>query len=78
MLKLILLHILLRSVGIGSTVIYVDSIRPFFDPNNEMADASNRATRQDNITIISQESKVGAIATCLVTTSRNSYISRYY
>ena len=34
-----------------------------------MEDATKRATRQDNITIISQESKVGAIGTCLVTTA---------
>ena len=58
-----------KTVGIGSTVFYVDSIRPFFDPTNEMENASNRATRQDNVTIISQDSKVGAIATCLVTLS---------
>ena len=59
----------IKTVGIGSTVIYVDSVRPFFDPDNEMEDATRRASRQDNITIISQESKVGAIATCLVTTA---------
>ena len=59
----------IKSVGIGSTVIYVDSVRPFFDPVNEMADATKRATRQDNITIVSQETKTGAIGTCLVTTA---------
>ena len=59
----------IKSVGIGSTQIYVDNIRPFFDPDNEMANAVNRATRQDNVTIVSQNSKVGAVATCLVTTS---------
>ena len=58
-----------KSVGIGSTVFFVDSIRPFFDPTNEMANAANRASRQDNVTIISQNTKVGAIATCLVTTT---------
>ena len=68
----------IKSVGIGSTVIYVDSVRPFFDPKNEMANATNRATLQDNVTIVSQDTKTGAIGTCLVTTSRNSYISRYY
>ena len=60
---------LIKSVGIGSTVFYVDSVRPFFDPDNEMADATNRANRQNNVTIISQESKTGAIGTCLVTTA---------
>ena len=59
----------IKTVGIGSTSIYVDSVRPFFDPQNEMADATKRATRQDNITITSQETKVGALATCLVTTA---------
>ena len=34
-----------------------------------MADATKRATRQDNITIVSQETKAGAIGTCLVTTA---------
>ena len=60
---------LIKSVGIGSTVFYVDSVRPFFDPKNEMADATKRATLQDKITITSQDTKVGALATCLVTTS---------
>ena len=59
----------IKSVGIGSTVIYVDSLRPFFDPDNEIEDTTVRAARQDNITIISQESKTGAIGTCLVTTA---------
>ena len=60
---------LIKTVGIGSTVIYVDNVRPFFDPKNEMANATKRADLQDNVTIISQDTKVGAIATCLVTTS---------
>ena len=58
---------LIKNVGIGSTVLYVDNIRPFFDPDNEMSDATKRASRQDNITITSQNTKVGAVATCLVT-----------
>jgi len=58
-----------KNVGIGSTVIYVDNVKPFFDPDNEMANATNRALRQDKITIVSQNSKVGAVATCLVTTA---------
>ena len=58
-----------KTVGIGSTVVYVDSLKPFFDPDNEMVDATKRANRQDNVTIISQDTKTGAIATCLVTTA---------
>ena len=57
----------IKSVGVGSTSIYVDSVRPFFDPVNEMANATKRGTYQDKVSIISQESKTGAIGTCLVT-----------
>ncbi len=60
---------LTKTVGIGSTVFFVDSVRPFFDPDNEMVDDTNRDLRQDNVTIISQDSRIGAIGTCLVTTS---------
>ena len=59
----------IKSVGIGSTVIYVDSLKPFFDPDNEMEDTDKRAARQDKITIVSQDTKTGAIGTCLVTTA---------
>ena len=58
-----------KTVGIGSTMLYVDNVRPFFDPNNEMANATNRSLRQDDVTLISQDTKVGAVATCLVTTA---------
>ena len=54
---------LISSVGIGSTIIYVDSVRPFFDPYNE---SSASLAFQNNITIISQDEKVGAIATAVV------------
>ena len=53
-------QILLKTVGIGSTTIYVDNVRPFFDPKNENPDQSIRATLQDNITIVNQDPKVGA------------------
>ena len=54
---------LIKSVGIGSTAIYVDNIRPFFNPINE-----NNVTLnfQKNITLISQDGRVGATATCIV------------
>jgi hypothetical protein len=54
---------LIKSVGIGSTIIYVDNIRPFFNPINEN-DAS--LTFQKNITLISQDNRVGATATSIV------------
>ena len=34
-----------------------------------MANATNRSLRQDDVTLISQDTKVGAVATCLVTTA---------
>ena len=55
-----------KSVGIGSTVIYVDKVRPFFNPLNESADSVIRATTQDKVTFISQGSKVGSIGTAVV------------
>jgi len=56
----------IKSVGLGSTSIHVDTIRPFFNPANE-TDGSR--TFQDKITITSQNSKVGAIATASVNSS---------
>ena len=57
---------LIKSVGVGSTSIFVDNIRPFFNPINE-SDGSK--TFQDKVTIISQNSKVGAIATASIDSS---------
>ena len=50
----------LKTVGIGSTTIYVESVRPFFDPKNENPDSGVRETLQDNITLVDQNPKVGA------------------
>ena len=52
-----------KSVGIGSTAIYVDNVRPIFDPQNEN-DIS--LTFQNKIKFISQESKISAAATAIV------------
>ena len=57
---------MIKSAGIGSTSIYVDTIRPFFNPSNE-TDGSR--TFQDKVTITSQNAKVGAIATASVNTT---------
>ena len=54
---------LIQSVGIGSTIIYVDNIRPFFNPINENNVSLNF---QKSITLISQDGRVGATATCIV------------
>ena len=75
---LILVLMLLRVLVLVLLSIYVDSVRPFFDPENEISDATTRAHVQDKITIISQDTKAGAVGTCLVTTSGISYISRCY
>ena len=57
---------LIKSVGIGSTVIYVDNIRPFFNPINENNGTLLNLNFQKNITLISQDGRVGATATCIV------------
>jgi hypothetical protein len=57
---------MIKSAGIGSTSIYVDTIRPFFNPTNE-TDGSK--TFQDKVTITSQNAKVGSIATASVNSS---------
>jgi hypothetical protein len=57
---------LIQSVGIGSTIAYVDSIRPFFNPLNEN-DVS--LTFQKDILILSQDNKVSASATAVVSSA---------
>jgi hypothetical protein len=54
---------LIKSVGIGSTIIFVDNVRPFFNQINE-SDISLDFQKQ--VTFISQESKVAASATAVV------------
>ena len=54
---------LIQSVGIGSTIIYVDNIRPFFNPLNEN---NTSLSFQKDIVILSQDSKVAASATAVV------------
>jgi len=56
---------LIQSVGIGSTVAFVDSIRPFFNPLNENDTTLNF---QKDVIILSQDSKVSASATAIVST----------
>ncbi len=53
---------IIQNVGIGSTVIFVENLRTFFD--NEKENASNQYISK--IKIISQEPKVGAYATAIV------------
>jgi len=51
---------LIQSVGVGSTVIFVESVKTFFDSLKE------NSTSQDKIIILSQDSIVGASATAIV------------
>ncbi len=54
---------LISSVGIGTTIIYVDNVRPFFNAQNE---SSTSLSFQNKVTLISQDEKVGASATAVV------------
>ena len=60
---------LIQSVGIGSTIIYVDNIRPFFNPKNESDKIVQNPLAldfQNSITFISQNIVSGAAATAVV------------
>lgn len=54
---------LIQPVGVGSTILRVDNVRPFFNPTNEN---DTSVAFQNSITIISQDNKVGASATAVV------------
>ena len=54
---------LIKPVGVGNTILCVDTIRPFFNPINEN---NSSLAFQNSITIISQDNKVGASATAVV------------
>jgi len=53
---------IIKNVGVGSTAIYVDTLRPLFNIQNEAASRQF----QNKIKFIAQESKVGASATAVV------------
>jgi hypothetical protein len=54
---------LIQPVGVGNTILRVDNVRPFFNPTNEN---DTSLAFQNSITIISQDNKVGASATAVV------------
>jgi len=54
---------LIKSVGVGSTAIYVDNLRPIFNSQNEN---DTDLTFQNKIKFVSQENKSGAAATAVV------------
>ena len=51
---------IIEHFGVGSTVMYVESVRTFFDNEQE------NSTKQDKVTVISQDSKIAAAATAIV------------
>ena len=58
---------LIKSIGTGSTQIFVDNIRPFFNPINETNSTNITAYDfQRDIIILSQNTKVSASATAVV------------
>jgi len=60
---------MIKSVGIGSTIVYVERLRPFFDPYDEVNEVSPTASDfsfQKKVKFISQENKTGAAGTALV------------
>ena len=57
---------IISSVGIGSTIIYVDRVRPLFNLNNENVDATFRNTIQKGVTLVNPASVTGAAATAVV------------
>ena len=54
---------LIRTVGVGATILYVDNVRPFFDGKNEN-DAS--LDFQKDVVLIGTEEVIGAAATAVV------------
>ena len=54
---------LIKSVGVGSTAIYVDNLRPIFNSQNEN---DTDLTFQNKIKFVRQETKSGAAATAVV------------
>jgi len=57
---------LIQSVGVGSTTVYVDNLRPFFDAKTEN---NTNLSFQNEVTLISQDTIVSASATCIVSSA---------
>ena len=55
---------LVKSVGIGSTIVYVDTLRPLFNSQNENNDFN--LAFQKKIKFVPQETKIAAAATAIV------------
>ena len=57
---------IINSVGVGSTEIYVNSVRPFFNAQNEN---DTSLVFQNKVKFISQDEKISAAATAVVSTA---------
>ena len=61
---------LIKSVGVGSTEICVDNVRPFFNPINEIvAGGSDPYVFQRDVILVSQNTTVSASATAVVSSA---------
>ena len=60
---------IISSVGIGSTIIYVDRLRPMFNLQNEAQDATFRNSVQKEVTFVSPTVTVAAAATAVVSSA---------
>ena len=54
---------LIQPVGVGTTIAYVDNLRPIFDPQDESQVSTDF---QKSVTLVSQADKLGAAATSFV------------
>ena len=57
---------IIASVGVGSTAVYVDRLRPLFNLNNENIDSGFRNTIQKEIKLVNPVVATGATATAVV------------
>jgi len=60
---------IIQNIGIGSTSIFVESVKAFFDSEKEYAHDGTNEEPQNKILIISQDSIVSTSATAVVSTS---------
>ena len=59
---------IIKTVGVGSTAIYVDTLRPLFNTFNEVEDKTNLLF-QDKVKFITQDEKISAAGTAIVSTA---------
>ena len=60
---------IIKTIGVGSTIIYVDRLRPLFNLNSENVDPTFRNTIQNKVTISSSKETVAAAATAVVSST---------